>query len=208
MLKRVARQALPSLLLNGVAPLVLYSVLRPHMAATPALLLTALVPLIENVIAFARHRRFDAFGVLVFLSLASSAAVVLVGGSPRWILARESLLSGAFGLAMLLSLLYRRPLVYYLAGHFVAGHAPERVAAYRRTAHLPQMQSFLRLMTAVWGVVTLADASLNVYLAFAVPVALFLALAPAARYMIIGLAFAWSWAHAQRGHYLAALFHL
>lgn len=206
--QRMARQVLPSLLLNAIAPLALFSLLRPHMSVTMALLLTALVPLGENVLALTRHRRFDAFGVLVFLSLAGSGAVVLLGGGPQWILARESLLSGAFGLAMLLSLLYRRPLVYYLAGHFVAGHAPERIAAYRRTARAPRMHSFLRLMTAVWGVTTLADAALNVYLAFALPAATFLALAPAARYTLMAGTMAWSVAHAHRGRHLRAIFSL
>lgn len=204
--RRMARHALPSLLLNAVAPIVLYSLLRPHMTVTAALLLTALIPLAENAVALARHRRLDAFGVLVFCSLVGSGAVVLLGGNPRWILARESLLSGAFGLLMLLSLLFRRPLVYYLAGHFVAGHAPERVAAYRRTSRTPRTHSFLRLMTAVWGMTTMADAALNVYLAFVLPVTTFLTLAPTLRYTLLAVTFAWSVAHAHRGRHLVALF--
>jgi intracellular septation protein A len=176
------------------------------MSVLHALLITALAPVLENVVALARHRRVDLFGVLVFLSLLLSGVVVLFGGSPRMILARESVLSGAFGLALLASLLCREPLIYYLTRHFVAGQHPARREEYHRKAAAPRFRSFMRLLTVVWGVVTVADAALNVYLAFNVSIAHFLAVSPLARSGMFGCTFLWTLLHAQRGRYLAYMF--
>lgn len=202
----IGHHVLPSLLINAVLPVVLYALLSPHMTTVHALLVTALAPLLENGLALARHRRVDVFGALVFLSLVLSSVVVLVGGSPRMILARESFLSGGFGLLLLVSLLCPQPLIYYLTSHFVAGPLPARKAEFRRKVAVPWFRSFMRLLTVVWGLITLTDAALNVYLAFNVSIALFLAVSPLARYGLIGCTFLWTVLHAQRGKYLAYMF--
>ena len=88
----------------------------------------------------------------------------------------------------------------------MAGHAPGRLTVFRRRAASPWIRSFLRLLTVVWGLVTLGDAALNVYLAFHVSISTFLAVAPSARYAIMGGAFLWTMTHAHRGRYLAHLF--
>jgi hypothetical protein len=204
--RHIGHHVIPGLAINGVLPVVLYALLSPHMTTVQALLITALAPLLENVVALARHRRLDMFGALVFLSLVLSSVVVLCGGSPRMILARESLLSGAFGLVLLVSLLCPQTLIYYLTSHFVAGPLPARKAEFRRKAAVPWFRSFMRLLTVVWGLITLTDAALNVYLAFNVSIALFLAVSPLARYGLIGGALLWTVLHAQRGKYLAYLF--
>lgn len=204
--RHICHHIVPSLLINGVAPFVLYMLLSPHMTTVQALLVTALVPLAENAFAIARHRRIDLFGAIVFVSLVLSSMLVLFGGSPRIILARESLMSGAFGAVMLLSLFCPQPLVYYLTGHFVAGQCPVTKKEFRRKAASPWFRSFMRLLTVVWGVVTLTDAALNTFLAFNVSIATFLMVSPIARYGMIGCALLWTLAHAKRGRYLAYLF--
>jgi hypothetical protein len=204
--RHIVRHVIPSLLLNAVAPFVVYSLLSAHMSTVHALMMTALVPFAENVFTLARHRRLDLFGFFVFLSLVLSSVIVLLGGSPRLILARESFLSAAFGLIMLLSLLCPQPLVYYLTGHFVAGHVPARKKEFRLKGASPWFRNFMRLLTVVWGMVTLADALLNVYLAFNVSITTFLIVSPIVRYGIVGCAFAWTVVHAQRGRYLSYMF--
>lgn len=204
--QHILHHVVPTLLLNGVAPYVVFSLLRPHTSQLHALMVAALVPLAEGIVTLARQRRINVFGTIVFVSLTLSIIVVLLGGSPRVFLIRESALSGSFGLAMLVSLLCPRPLVYYLAGHFVAPLAPARLQVVRHKMTSPWFHSFLRLLTAVWGLVTVADAALNTFLAFHLPVATFLAVTPIARYGMMGCTFAWTLAYAHRGRYLAYLF--
>jgi hypothetical protein len=204
--RHLLHHVLPSLLVNGVAPFVVYTLLHPHMSQLHALMVAALVPLADSVVGLVRQRRINAFGALVFLSLVLSSLLVLVGGSPRLILVRESALSGVFGVLMLLSLFWPQPLVYYLARHFVAPGASAGWHAFQRTASAPRFRSFLRLLTVIWGLVTVLDAALNTYLAFHLPVGTFLAVTPLARYSMMGCTFAWTLAHAHRGRYLAQVF--
>src|SRR5579884_1751626 len=120
--RHICRHVFPSLLISGVGPIVVYALLRPHMTDMHALLVTLFIPLGEGAVTLLRHRRLNVFGIIVAASIALGVITALISGSPRMLLARESFLSGAFGLLMLLSLLAPQPLVYYIAGHFVAGH--------------------------------------------------------------------------------------
>ncbi|XLM21574.1 hypothetical protein MKD33_05940, partial [Chromobacterium piscinae] len=56
-----------------------------------------------------------ALSMMVLLGIALSLLAMLLGGGEKMLLLRESLLSGLFGVAFLLSLLLPRPLVFYLA---------------------------------------------------------------------------------------------
>src|SRR5205085_4928979 len=91
--RHLLHHVLPSLLVNGVAPFVVYTLLHTHMSQPHALMVTALVPLADGVVGLVRQRRINAFGALVFLSLVLSSLLVLVGGRTRLILVRESALS-------------------------------------------------------------------------------------------------------------------
>ena len=132
--------------------------------------------------------------------------MILFGGSPRAVLVRESALSGAFGVAMLLSLFWPQPLVYYLAEHFVAPRATATRHEFQRLATAPRFRRFLRLLTVVWGLVSMLDAGLNTFLAFHLPIATFLAVTPLARYGLMGATFAWTLAQAHRGRFLSQIF--
>src|SRR2546423_2394523 len=202
----ILRHVVPSLLVNGVVPFVVYTLLHPHMTQLHALMMTALVPLADGIVGLVRQRHINAFGALVFLSLVLSSLLVLVGGSPRLILVRESAFSGVFGVIMLLSLFWPQPLVYYLARHFVAPGASARCHTFPRTATSPRFRSLLRLLTVIWGLVTVLDAGLNTYLAFHLPVGTFLAVTPLARYGMMGGTFLWTLAHAHRGRYVTHVF--
>ena len=204
--RHILQHVVPSLLVNGVAPFLVYTLVHAHLSQLHALMITALVPLADGIMGLVRQRRINAFGALVFLSLVLSSLLVLVGGSPRLILVRESAFSGVFGVLMLLSLFWPQPLVYYLARHFVAPGASAGWHTFQRTATSPRFRSFLRLLTVIWGLVTVLDAGLNTYLAFHLPVGTFLAVTPLARYSMMGCTFVWTLAHAHRGRYLAQVF--
>jgi hypothetical protein len=106
---------------------------------------------------------------------------------------------------LLLSLLAPQPLIYFIAGHFVAGHDAACWHEFRRKGTSPWVRRFFRLLTAVWGIITLGDGLLNTYLAFHIAIPTYLIVTPLARYGIMGVALAWTLTHAQRGRYLAHL---
>jgi hypothetical protein len=170
-----------------------------------ALLIALLVPMAEGGVTLARHRRVNVFGALVAASLGLGIITAVLSGTPRVLLVRESLVSGALGVVLLCSLFWAQPLVFYIAGHFVAGHDQARWYDFRRKGTSAWMRRFFRVLTAVWGVLTLGDALLNTYLAFHLSIPTYLIVTPLARYTIMGAALAWTLAHAQRGRYIAHL---
>lgn len=204
--RHLTRYVLPTLLIDGVAPFAVYALLRPLAGDLHALIIAMALPLFAMAVTLVRQRRVNVVGLVVLGSLLLSGVVLVLGGSPRLILIRESLLSGLFSIAMLISLAWRRPLVYHIAAHFYSGHAPGRIAQFRARAAALHIHNWLRLLTLVWGAVMLADALLNTYLATTLSTAAFLAVSPTARYVLMGATLIWTLAYAQRGGYLAALF--
>jgi hypothetical protein len=190
--RRLPASVLASLLVNAVLPLVLYALLSPHMSQLHAVLLVALVPLAEGLITFARHRRIDALGVFILATLLLGAAIVVLGGTPRLILAREQILTGAIGLLLLGSLLLPRPAAFYLFRAVVTrqdsgGRAPFDA----RWETSPSFRRLLRRVTVVFGLGIVAEAAINITLALLLSIPAFLAVSPVVRYGIAGLLLAW-----------------
>jgi hypothetical protein len=196
----------PSLLINAAGPLVLYVLLRPHLTELAALSAALLLPAGDGVITVVRHRQLNAFGMMVGISIVCSIALVAIGGNPRMLLLRESLMSGVFGIVMLLSLFSRQPLLYYIARHFVVGPILTLADTFHHKATAPWFRSFLRLLTLVWGLLTTGDALINAYLATSLPIPTYLLVTPIVRYGIMGSALVWTLVHAYRGRYLTYLF--
>jgi intracellular septation protein A len=57
------------------------------------------------------NRKLDVLSLLVLTGIALSLVATLLGGSPRLLLVRESLVTGIFGLIFLGSLLFPKPLM-------------------------------------------------------------------------------------------------
>jgi hypothetical protein len=72
-----------------------------------------------------------------------------VGGSPRFLLLRESLVSGMIGIVFLGSLLLPRPLAYYLARSTVAKQSPQELNTFEVAWPKPRFVRTMYVMT--WG---------------------------------------------------------
>jgi intracellular septation protein A len=180
-----------SLLINALGPLILYGQLRPHMSEVHALMCTALIPLVENMITLGRYRKLDAFGVFVLTGIVLTTTLVLLGGSPRLILIRESLLGAAFGIAMLVSLVFPRPLLFSLVGHFVAGYDPEKRDKFNIKWASADFRRFMYLLTVTIGVGTLLEATIRTYLVFHLSTLEFLRVSPFVHYGIAAAIVLW-----------------
>jgi hypothetical protein len=190
--REVRQEIVLSVLLGGVAPLVIYSLLRPHTTEIRALIVAAAAPVLLNVISFVRKRTLDVFGVFILAGIVLAVAAALLGGSPKIILIRDSFISGATGIIFLVSLLYRRPLIYYFSMHFGAGDDPERRAEWAQNWTFPYFRYIMRLMTAVWGIATIVEAFARGYLVLRLPTQTFLAVSPFVQYGILGGTIAWT----------------
>src|ERR1700760_4195238 len=92
------------LAVNFLLPWLAYRLALRGVGDTGALIASAVPPLVWSTIELARFRRVDALSVMVVAGIALSVAAMALGGSPRMLLLRESLVSGAVGLVFLLSL--------------------------------------------------------------------------------------------------------
>lgn len=175
------------LAVNFLLPWLAYRFALPHTGETGALIASAVPPIVWSLIELARFRRVDALSIMVIAGIVLSVAAMAAGGSPRMLLLRESLVSGAVGVAFLLSLPMRRPLIFHLARATVAREmegGAERFENLWQTR--PSLVSAMRLMTLVWGVGLTAETALRAWMALTWPIERFLVISPFIGYGIYG----------------------
>jgi hypothetical protein len=174
------RGLLPSLLINVGCTLIIYKLLSPHFPSSSVipLLIASLVPIFGNSISLLRHRRLDIFGVMMLVGLVVSIIAMLLGGSPRLLLIRESFTSGAIGLVLLVSMVFPRPLGYYFARHLLTANDPQKIVGFEFLWQVPFFRKFLQGATFSWGILLLGDLALRVTLAFTLSFVLVLTIAP------------------------------
>ncbi|APQ58176.1 intracellular septation protein A [Paenibacillus polymyxa] len=177
-----------TLIINLVLPYLAYRLLIPHTSSLIALSIAALVPLCDSIYSLIRTRKTDAFSGFIFLGLILSVVAVLLGGDERFILLRESYVTGIMGVVFLGSLFFSRPLIYYFAERFT-GHNPQMNDKWEK---LPRYRFNFRLITAVWGLSLLLEAFIKVVLVYSLSIPTFLVVSPFFTYGLIGLTIWWN----------------
>ena len=186
------RRMLPNLLINAVAPFLINILAQPYMSTIDALLLASSVPALFTLGGVIWNKRIDMMGVLVVVGLLLSAAFALLFKSPQLLLLQSAAVSGLFGVVMLLSLLFPRPALFYIIRSILTQNDPQRVASFNADWAFPQFRSFYRLMTIVWGGVTVAHLMLLTVLVFTLPISLMLVLSPILNFAVIMPVAHWS----------------
>lgn len=175
-----------TLIINGIVPWLIYILLNDHMSNFQALLIATLIPLIDNIVHLWKHRKLDAFGGLMLFTFVLTLILVLLGGSEKILLVRESLITAAVGIVFLGSLFFKRPLIYYLAMRFIGND---------RFADNWQIKYFrfvMRLMTFVWGIILVSEAIVRVVMVFQLTTETYLLLSNFVLYGFIGAAILWT----------------
>ena len=166
------RNVLVSVLINAVAPLMLYDQLQHRVGSTvTALVAAAGIPLLWTLGRLVVRRRLDPIGLLSLAGFALGILLVLLtGGNPFVFKIREAMLTGALGLVGLGSILARRPIAL-LALRRSQTAAP--AAALRHAA---------LWITAIAGVTLVVHAAVVITLAAVLPTSTFIAV-----HQLIGL---------------------
>ena len=184
----LSRIGSPEILLGAVAPFVSYQVATWLGASELAALSGgAVFPLAGIALGFAR-RRFDVISATSLAAIVVGLGGALLLHSARFLLVKDSLVSATIGLAFLGSLLAARPLI------FVIGRArsPERAAVFDARWADPAFRRALRVMTAVWGGVLLAEAATRVALSLAIAPGALLAVSPLLTLVFLGAVGLWT----------------
>ncbi|WP_327324208.1 hypothetical protein OG735_18020 [Streptomyces sp. NBC_01210] len=158
----------PTILFGVLLPWITYGMLIDHgMHEVPALLLISCWPLVELTIYFAMKRRVDEFSMLILITLLLGAVSALAYNSAKLLFLKDSALTGLLGLAFLVSLTLKRPLIFYFGRKFGTDGTPEGIADWNAMwDKYPGFRAGQRRLTIVWGVTFLAEAGVKAGLVY------------------------------------------
>lgn len=188
------------IILNAVFPVILYKLSKHYFSPSEftALVLAATFPLGKSTFDLIRHRQLDPISIVVLLGITADGIAMLFGGSPRLLLVRESVFTGAFGVACFLSLLLPRPMMFYFSRYFIAGTDPQRQARFNAAWQFSEVRFCHRLITTVWGGVFVGELIIRIILIYKLPAAMVLVISPILIGILTILTMIWAFSYGHR----------
>jgi hypothetical protein len=196
------RGVVRNLLLDVALPWLAVQVLTHRFGVSDlsAVALAAVFPAVSVAGTALRRGRVELIGVMVLVVLLGGLAAAFATSDVRFALMRAVPGAVLIGLACLVSLTMRAPLMFFVARQFTAGDDPEKIAAW--TERLEMSAGFrhaMRVLTLVWGLAFLAKAALWTAVALLLPTSAALLTGPAIGFGTFALLMAWTIAYARRG---------
>jgi hypothetical protein len=180
------------LLFNFLLPWVVYRVAKPHVGEIHAIMASAAPPMVWSLVEFARKRRVDAISIMVLGGIGLSLVGFALGGSPKLLLMRESLITGLIGIVFVGSALIGRPLMYVLASASLKRQSAEDSAEFETYKDDPAFRRMMGVMTIVWGIGFVVETAVRSVLVYSLPVGRFLIIGPIVGYSTVGLLMLWT----------------
>jgi len=173
----VRREIAKLVLVDAIAPYVVYELAQPYTGELGALALSALPPAIESVWSVARKRKLDAVSALVLAGIGVSLVLIALGGSQRVLLLRDSLVTSAVGIVVALSAVFPKPILYYLFRQIQGGE--------------PALGP-MRTLSVVLGLGLVAEMAVRTAMVYAMTTSRFLLVSPFVQYGLTGLLVLWA----------------
>jgi intracellular septation protein A len=183
--------ALRPLAVDVAVPVGLYYLLRDGFGVSLVLSLAAssVLPAVRSVAGFARERQVNGLAALMLAVNVAGLAVSFAAGNPRWMIAKDSVISSVIAVAMLVSAMAGRPLMSAGVKPFLTKGMAGRTAAWDRlAAGSARFRRLEKVYTVIWGSVLLADCVARVIGAFMLPVGTMVWLSTVMIVVAIGLA--------------------
>ncbi|GAA5615826.1 hypothetical protein Spla01_07043 [Streptomyces platensis] len=132
---------------------------------------SSVVPALRTVWGLVRSRSVNGLALLMLVVNAVGLALSAVAGDPRLMMAKDSGVSSVVGIAILLSVRTRRPLMTAgLKPWVTKGSAAGNAAWDRLTAGSERFRRAERRFSAIWGTALLTECVVKVIGAYTVPV--------------------------------------
>ncbi len=163
---------LAALVFDIAAPIGLYYGLRAAgLSSLLALAAGAVIPAASAAWTLARQRRANMIALLVLGTIVVSLVISVISASPRFLLAKDGLLTGVWGIWFLASVWARRQAAFLFARPLLEGR---RAFAVRDWDALwdaePRFRRIWRASSVIWGLALLADAAIRVVMSCTLPV--------------------------------------
>ena len=192
----VSRRAgmLRTLGLDIAGPLVVYRVCRAAgVSEVWSLVISGCPPAVGVLLDWLRWRTLEVVGAVVLAGIGVSVVLALVTEDPQIVLLESAAITAAFGVACLVSLTRRRPLIFYFAQAFYGGrHSVDGAELDADYDRYTEAQSYWRTVTTVWAVVYLIEAGAKAILVQRVSVGTALTYNRTVPWVVSGLLFAWT----------------
>jgi hypothetical protein len=182
------RAFVPSVIGGAIVPLTVYYTVRHHVSSDQrALIIAGVFPAAWIVWQWVRTRRLDPIGAIVLFGFLVGVGVSeLMHGNAFVLKVRDSAFTDTFGVACLVSLLGNRPMMFHIGKAMSAGEDLRRRAAYDELWEISQARRVFRVITVVWAVGLILEASARIVLAAALSTGVFLALSPVIAFVAFG----------------------
>ncbi|MGA2931161.1 MAG: VC0807 family protein [Acidimicrobiales bacterium] len=195
------REHLPSLVFGAALPIGVYFLARPHVSTdATALIVAGCFSVGWIVLQFVRQRKVDVVGAVVLLGFAVGVvSSTLLGGNAYVLKVRDAFFTALFGVACIVTLFtHDRPALFYVSRYLSAGNDPDKVSAFDRLHELPIGRHTFRVLSVVWGIGLVVEASCRLTLADIMPTGTFLAVSPVITASVIGGLFAFTALYSRR----------
>jgi intracellular septation protein A len=189
----------PIAVFDVAGPLVVYQLLRGngHSEVT-SLIICGAFPVLGALLTIIRDRCIDVIGVLVLTGIALRVGVGLATHSAKLVLLEGSVPTTIFALALLGSLLARRPLMFYFA-HESMGRDTPKGRDFADRWQYPGFRHAFRVMTVVWGVSYLAVAAAHIVIVETQSAGTALSISKVLPYLVLAILIAWTIMYSKHG---------
>ncbi|KAG1147786.1 hypothetical protein G6F37_003800 [Rhizopus arrhizus] len=163
------------MLLELVVPIVIYYVLRNFVSPLLALLLAGVPTAVMVVVKAWKESKVDMMGVLMLLGFAVSALLAFIQSDPKLYLLRESAMTLAMGLMLLITLFplrwgyhVLRPFMFYVARQIAISSSMNANTVREHWdwfwEYYSTFRNFLRAVTGTWGLALVSEFLMRVVL--------------------------------------------
>jgi putative effector of murein hydrolase LrgA (UPF0299 family) len=139
-----------------------------------------------------RTGRPDAIGLLALLFLGLGVGVAAATDNPLVVLYQGSVVNVVSGLLCFGSLLWPRPVMFYLSRQFAAGDDREAIERFDALWQGAAFRTSQRTLTVAWGSWGLIQAAVRVAMTTFLPIAAVLAVWPLLDLLVTALLVSWS----------------
>jgi hypothetical protein len=201
------RELLPSLVFGAALPIAAYFAVRPHVSSdAEGLIVAGSFSVAWIVIQFVRNRQLDFVGALVLFGfLVGVVSSTLLGGNAYVLKVRDAFFTAIFGVACIVTIYtHDKPALFYVSRYLSAGNDPAKVAVYNQMHDLPSARHTFRVLSVLWGIGLVIEASLRMTLAEVLHTSTYIAVSPFITAVVIGSLFAFTVVYSKRTQLEAA----